>query len=70
MKNENISFKDMFIKGAVIFNPVLVQLVGLCPAVAASTSLLNAAVLSVVLCADLIITCFLQAHCSKRFPGG
>ena len=68
MKNENISFKDMFIKGAVIFNPVLVQLVGLCPAVAASTSLVNAAVLSVVLCADLIITCLLASALLKKVP--
>lgn len=68
MKNENISFKDMFIKGAVIFNPVLVQLVGLCPAVAASTSLVNAAVLSVVLCADLIITCLLASALMKKVP--
>lgn len=68
MKNENISFKDMFIKGAVIFNPVLVQLVELCPAVAASTSLVNAAVLSVVLCADLIITCLLASALMKKVP--
>ena len=45
----------MFIKGAVIFNPVLIQLVGLCPVVAASTTFVSSVVLSATLCLDLIV---------------
>lgn len=58
----------MFIKGAIIFNPVLIQLVGLCPVVAASTSLTSAAALSLALCADLIVTCVIASALFKKIP--
>ncbi len=64
--SNNISFKDVFIKGAVIYNPVLIQLVGLCPVVAASTTLARAAMLSAVMCIELIITCVVASAFLKK----
>lgn len=66
--SNNISFKDVFIKGAVIYNPVLIQLVGLCPVVAASTTLARAAMLSAVLCIELIVTCVIASAFLKKIP--
>ncbi len=66
--SNNLSFKDVFIKGAVIFNPVLIQLVGLCPVVAASTSLGRATMLSAVMCVELIITCVIASALLKKLP--
>lgn len=66
--SNNISFKDVFIKGAVIYNPVLIQLVGLCPVVAASTTLARAAMLSAVLCTELIVTCVIASAFLKNIP--
>ncbi|MBQ4627408.1 MAG: hypothetical protein IJB45_09190 [Clostridia bacterium] len=68
--SNNISFKDVFIKGAVIYNPVLIQLVGLCPVVAASTTLARAAMLSAVLCIELIVTCVISSAFLKKIPRG
>lgn len=66
--SNNISFKDVLLKGAVIFNPVLVQLVGLCPVVAASTTLKSAVMLSVVACLELIATCVIASALLKNLP--
>lgn len=66
--SKNISFKDMMIKGAVIFNPVLIQLVGLCPVVAASTTLSTSVLLSAMLCLDLIVTCVIASALFKKIP--
>lgn len=66
--SNNLSFRDVFIKGAVIYNPVLIQLVGLCPVVAASTSLARAAMLSAVLCIELIVTCVIASAFFKNLP--
>lgn len=66
--SNNISFKDVFIKGAVIYNPVLIQLVGLCPVVAASTTLARASMLSAVLCIELIVTCVIASALFKKIP--
>jgi len=66
--SSKLSFGDVFRKGAVIFNPVLVQLAGLCPVVAASTSLKNAAMLSVIAFAELIVVCFLASALMKKIP--
>lgn len=68
MNRSELSFGDIFKKGAVIFNPVLIQLVGLCPVVAASTSFLSAAMLSAVLCIELILTCVLASALFKSVP--
>ena len=66
--SNNISFKDVFIKGAVIYNPVLIQLVGLCPVVAASTTLARAAILSLILCFELTLTCVVASAFLKKVP--
>lgn len=66
--SSKVSFKDIFVKGAVIFNPVLVQLAGLCPVVAASTSLKSAVMLSVVACAELIAVCVIASAVMKKLP--
>ncbi len=66
--NEKITFKDVFLKGSVIFNPVLVQLAGLCPVVAASTSLRNAAMLSAIAFAELIVVCVVASALLKKIP--
>lgn len=66
--NQNITFKEIFVKGAVIFNPVLVQLAGLCPVITAATSLKNAVLLSVAFCAEIIICCVAASAFLKRFP--
>lgn len=66
--SNNLTFRDVFIKGAVIYNPVLIQLVGLCPVVAASTSLESAAMLSAALCLELIVTCVIASALFKKIP--
>lgn len=66
--SNNLSFKEVFVKGAVIFNPVLVQLVGLCPVVAASTTLKSAAMLSLIACADLVVLCVIASAFFKKIP--
>ncbi len=68
MSNSNITFKDMLVKGALIFNPVLIQLVGLCPVVAPSTTLIGSAALSVALCIVLTVTCVIASACFKKLP--
>ncbi len=68
MSNRNITFKDMLVKGALIFNPVLIQLVGLCPVVAASTTLAGSAALSVALCIELTATCVVASALFKKIP--
>ena len=66
--NEKLSFKTVFKKGAVVYNPVLVQLIALCPVVAASTTFLNAAMLSAVLSAELILTCVVSSALFRNIP--
>ncbi len=68
MSNSNVSFKDMLVKGALIFNPVLIQLVGLCPVVAASTSLAGSAALSIALFIELTATCVIASALFKKIP--
>lgn len=67
-KAQSISFKEIFVKGAVIFNPVLVQLAGLCPVITAATSLKNAALLSAAFCAEIIICCVAASAFLKKLP--
>lgn len=66
--SEKLTFRDIFVKGSVVFNPVLVQLAGLCPVVAASTSLKNAAMLSVIAFAELIVVCVVASALLKKIP--
>lgn len=66
--NKNPSFKDILKKGALIYNPVLVQLVGLCPVVAASTTFVQAAALSVAMCIELFVACFAASAFLRNIP--
>lgn len=68
MSNKNITFRDMLVKGALIFNPVLIQLVGLCPVVAASTTLAGSVALSAALCVELTATCVIASALFKKIP--
>lgn len=55
MKTRRLPLKKMILLGGYIRNPVLVQVIGICPAAAATTSLLNAVVLSAVFTLSLIL---------------
>lgn len=66
--NKSPSFKDIFLKNAVIFNPVLIQLAGLCPVVAASTNLKSAVMLSAVALAELIAVSVIASALLKKLP--
>jgi len=66
--SEKITFRNVFVKGSVVFNPVLVQLAGLCPVVAASTSLKNAAMISAIAFAELILVCVIASALLKKIP--
>ena len=66
--SNNVSFKEILKKGAVLYNPVLVQLVGLCPVVAASTTFLQAAMLSAVMCVELIAISVIASTFFKKLP--
>lgn len=62
------SFKEIFLKNAVIFNPVLVQLAGLCPVVAASTNFKSAVMLSAVALAELTAVSVIASALLKKMP--
>lgn len=62
------SFKNTLLNGALIHNPILVQCVGLCPVIVASSTLKNSVFLGIALCLDLIITCFLASAIMKKIP--
>ena len=66
--NKAPSFRDIFLKNAVIFNPVLIQLAGLCPVVAASSSLKSAVTLSAVAFAELIAVSVIASSLLKKLP--
>lgn len=66
--NNSISFKDALKKGAIQYNPVLVQLVGLCPVIAASTTFLQAATLSAAMCAELLVISIIANALMKNLP--
>lgn len=57
MKNKapSLKLRTAFFKGGFIHNPVLTQIIGICPIVAAATTLKNALVLSLVLTVSLIV---------------
>lgn len=68
MNEKDLTFKNIFIKGAVIFNPVLVQFAGLCPVVAASATLKSAVILSAVMFVDLTVVCVIASALLKKIP--
>lgn len=66
--NNSISFKEALKRGAVQYNPVLVQLVGLCPVIAASTTFMQAVILSAAMCAELLIISVIANTLMKGLP--
>lgn len=66
--SSELSFKDIFKKGAILYNPVLVQLVGLCPVIAASTTFVQAAMLSAAMCVELIAISVIASAFLKNLP--
>ena len=63
------SAKDnIMLKGAVIFNPVLIQLAGICIAAAASTDVLTSLIFSIVFMVDTVVCCFLASLLFKHIP--
>ncbi len=67
-ESQNSSIGNMLFKGSLIFNPVLVQIVGICPIVAASTSLFSSVLLSAVFALDMILTCVVASAAMREFP--
>ncbi len=66
MNNTTPSFKSLTLKNTVIFNPVLVQLIGICPIVGASTSMFSSVLLTVLLTAVLCLTSLIASAALKK----
>ena len=66
--SQDISFKEALKKGALIYNPVLVQLVGLCPVIAASSTFIQAVILSAAMCLELVAVCVIASAFLKNLP--
>lgn len=66
MSSKNPSAKEVVIKGALIHNPILIQCAGLCPVVAAATSLKNAALFAFAVSITTIITCIFASALLKK----
>ncbi len=66
MKEKSPSAKEVLIKGALIHNPILIQCAGLCPVVAAATSLKNAALLAAAVSLTTIFTCVFASALLKK----
>lgn len=59
-------FSDILFKGALEFNPVLIQCVGLCPIIIASTNLKDSLIMSAIILADLIITAVIASTVLRK----
>ena len=70
MKNKNnspkLSLSLAVFKGSFVHNPVLTQVLGVCPIVAAATTLKNAAVLSAVFSAAVVLCELLSSLALKK----
>jgi|LSQX01.3.fsa_nt_gb electron transport complex protein RnfE len=67
-KQRKLSPSTMIFRGAFIYNPVLVQVIGICPIVAATVSLPAAAVLAAITVLLLIICETFASVALKRVP--
>lgn len=63
-----LKLKTALFKGSFIHNPVLTQIIGICPIVAAATRLTDALALSVMLMLILVICESVTALCLKELP--
>jgi Na+-transporting NADH:ubiquinone oxidoreductase subunit NqrD len=59
---------NILLRGAVIFNPVFIQLAGICIAAAASTDVITALIFFIVFTVDTVVCCFLASLLFKRLP--
>ena len=63
-----MNIKNQFKEGLVTNNPVLVQLVGLCPVIAASSTFIQALMLSAAMCLELTVVCVIASAFFKNLP--
>lgn len=68
MSLQKASLKKMLRLGGYIRNPVLVQVIGICPVAAAATSVFNALVLSAVFSLSLILCEVIASLMLKKVP--
>lgn len=68
MSEKAPSSSEIMIKGALIHNPVLMQCAGLCPVIAAATSLKSAAMFSAAVCVVTLVTCAAASLLLKKLP--
>lgn len=68
MNRQKASLKKMIRLGGFIRNPVLVQVIGICPVAAASTSVLNAVALSFIFSVSLILCEIIASLMLKKVP--
>lgn len=66
--SKKISLKKMIRTGGYLRNPVLVQVIGICPVAAAATSLFNSLVLAGVFIVSLILCEILASLIMKKLP--
>lgn len=65
---KKLTFRDIFFKGAVQYNPVLIQCVALCPVIMATATLKNAVFAAIILSLELLITCAIASLLLKKLP--
>ena len=68
MNQQKASLKRMIRLGGLIRNPVLVQVIGICPVAAAATSVINALALSAVFSLSLILCEVIASLFLTKFP--
>lgn len=68
MSSKKPSLKKMIRTGGYIRNPVLVQVIGICPVAAAATSLFNALVLAVIFTVSLVLCEIIASLMLKKCP--
>ncbi|MBQ8228735.1 MAG: hypothetical protein IJZ88_06960 [Clostridia bacterium] len=68
MNRQKASLKDMIYLDGFIKNPVLVQVVGICPVAAAATSVINALALSLIFSISLILCETVASLILKKVP--
>lgn len=67
-RRHKTSFRYMLLRGAVLHNPLLVRIVGICPVVAVTTTLQTAVLLSAFFCVTFLITQTLTCLFMKKLP--
>lgn len=68
MNQQKASLKRMIYLGGFLRNPVLVQVIGICPIAAAATSVMNALALSAVFSLSLILCEVIASMLLKKLP--